>query len=103
MSKERLEYEIVKLKQTLEILDHYGLKDSRDYQYLEDELKCLEKSKENSDVQIALLWARNDKNLVPLANYIDELENRVEDLEYELLCMKHSLSGSTPPMRLRKK
>lgn len=103
MSEERSEYEIAKLKQALEILDHYGLKDSRDYQYLEDKLKYLEKSKQNNDVQIALLWAREDKNLVPLANYIDELEDRVEDLEYELLCMKHSLSGSTPPMRLKKK
>ena len=103
MSEERTEYETVKLKQALEILDHYGLKDSRDYQYLKDKLKYLEKSKQNSDVQIALLWAREDKILAPLANYIDELEEKVEDLEYELLCMKHSLSGSTPPMRLKKK
>lgn len=103
MSDEKREYEIIKLKQVVEILDHYGLSDSRDCQYLKDCLKNLEESKQKSDVQIALLWARNDKNLVPLSNYIDDLENRVEDLEYELLCMKHSLSGSTPPMRIKKK
>lgn len=102
MSEERREYEIVKLKQALEILDHYSLKDSMDYQYLEDRLQFLEKSKQDNDVKIALLWVRNDKALSPLADYIDRLENKVEDLEYELLCVKHSLSGSTPPMRLKK-